>query len=106
MKAILILKEMPEDCGQCPFMKSVDVTATNYFYCTANPHNLISLSERIDGREEWCPLQPMPAKKDVVPVIRCKDCKYWFGGTCEQNEYSGRDEDDFCSWAKSARVEI
>ena len=59
MKAILVI-DMPEDCGQCPFMKSVDVVPTNYFYCTADSHNLKSLSERFEGREEWCPLKPMP----------------------------------------------
>lgn len=61
MKAILIL-DMPEDCCQCPYMKSIDVIPTNYWYCTADPHNLISLSERLERREEWCPLKLMPNK--------------------------------------------
>lgn len=37
---------------------------------------------------------------DAVPVIRCKDCKYWNGsGKYCDYEMSGL-EDDFCSWAK------
>ena len=37
---------------------------------------------------------------DVVPVIRCKDCKYWNGsGKYCDYEMSGL-ENDFCSWAE------
>ncbi len=37
---------------------------------------------------------------DAVPVIRCKDCKYWNGsGKYCDYEMSGL-ENDFCSWAE------
>lgn len=37
---------------------------------------------------------------DSVPVIRCKDCKYWNGsGKFCDYEMSGL-ENDFCSWAE------
>lgn len=37
---------------------------------------------------------------DAVPVIRCKDCKYWNGaGKFCDYEMSGLEE-DYCSWAE------
>ena len=37
---------------------------------------------------------------DAVPVIRCKDCKYWNGeGKYCDYDMSGLRE-DFCSWAE------
>ena len=42
---------------------------------------------------------------DAVPVIRCKDCRYWyqdFDGKCIASTPYGTDtdEDDFCSRAE------
>ena len=43
---------------------------------------------------------------DAVPVIRCKDCKYWQKSSINYNEYvcywGGyvKQEDDYCSWAE------
>jgi len=40
---------------------------------------------------------------DAEPVIRCKDCKYWADGYCDDSLIEGlerkvsRFEDDFCS---------
>ena len=40
-------------------------------------------------------------KEKLQELIRCKDCNYWDDrGRCEQNEYSNRNADDFCSWAE------
>ena len=37
---------------------------------------------------------------DAVPVIRCKDCKYWNGaGKYCDYEMTGLEE-DYCSWAE------
>jgi len=46
---------------------------------------------------------------DAVPVIRCKDCKYWDGYYCH-NKWWGdgygnytppiKNEDGFCDWAE------
>lgn len=35
---------------------------------------------------------------DAVPVVRCKDCKYWDGGDCYRLGLSL--PDDFCSYGK------
>ena len=41
---------------------------------------------------------------DAVPVVRCKDCKYWekpygWNGWCDEHGIPA-EEDDFCSWAE------
>ena len=35
---------------------------------------------------------------DAVPVVRCKDCKYWEHGDCYRLELSR--PDDFCSYGE------
>lgn len=35
---------------------------------------------------------------DAVPVVRCKDCKYWDFGDCYRLELSH--PDDFCSYGE------
>ena len=43
---------------------------------------------------------------DSVPVVRCKDCKYWHVGLCRQNTWCSRlngievIEEDFCSYGE------
>lgn len=43
---------------------------------------------------------------DAVPVVRCKDCKWWhdWNGECYGNGNMGygvgRKADDFCSWGE------
>jgi len=34
---------------------------------------------------------------DVVEVVRCKDCIYWFGSSCKWREDETPDPDDYCS---------
>ena len=34
---------------------------------------------------------------DAVPVVRCKDCKYWENEHCLSWEYNHSDADDYCS---------
>jgi len=36
---------------------------------------------------------------DAVPVIRCKDCKYYKENTLVCGRY-GLEDDDYCSWAE------
>ncbi|MBR2653738.1 MAG: hypothetical protein IKD59_04205 [Lachnospiraceae bacterium] len=41
---------------------------------------------------------------DAVPVIRCKDCKYWEGDDddtfCSELGIFGTDQNSYCSYAK------
>lgn len=38
---------------------------------------------------------------DAVPVVRCKDCKYYdIGGSCIICGFQSRKPDDFCSYGE------
>ena len=36
----------------------------------------------------------------VVPVVRCKDCKHEFGGSCIICGFQKRKPEDFCSYGE------
>lgn len=44
-------------------------------------------------------LAEIPAA-DVVPVVRCKDCKHEFGGSCIICGFQKRKPEDFCSYGE------
>jgi hypothetical protein len=50
-------------------------------------------------------LESIPAA-DVVPVVRCRDCKHWDNGNLsfecpwDYGRYGSSDEDDFCSYGE------
>lgn len=44
-------------------------------------------------------LDEIPAA-DVAPVVRCKDCKHEFGGSCIICGFQKRKPDDFCSYSE------
>ena len=37
---------------------------------------------------------------DAVPVVRCKDCKHEFGGSCILCGFQKRKPEDFCSYGE------
>ena len=49
-------------------------------------------------RDEFVAFLKKQPTIDVVPVIRCKDCKYWEHGDCYRLELSR--PDDFCSFGE------
>lgn len=44
-------------------------------------------------------LDEIPAA-DVVPVVRCKNCKHEFGGNCIICGFQKRKPEDFCSYGE------
>lgn len=44
-------------------------------------------------------LEKLPAA-DVAPVVRCKDCKHEFGGSCIICGFQKRKPEDFCSYGE------
>lgn len=44
-------------------------------------------------------LDEIPAA-DVAPVVRCKDCKHEFGGSCIICGFQKRKPEDFCSYGE------
>ena len=77
MKAILVL-EMPNNCLECPFRyKSEEMPLGNYTYqslfrCKFEPEELcedngdtVYLNDlMMKSKPDWCPLKPMPEKKE------------------------------------------
>lgn len=47
--------------------------------------------------DSWLEINNAPTV-DAVPVVRCKDCKYWDYGDCYRLELSR--PDDFCSYGE------
>ena len=43
-----------------------------------------------------------PEPADVVPVVRCRDCKHWksYWGHCYKHDEYGMASDDFCSYGE------
>lgn len=52
----------------------------------------------------WAVTQICRLFPDAVPVIRCKDCKYYTGYECQRSKVSNirviTNEDDYCSRAE------
>lgn len=51
-----------------------------------------------------CPIWKAPAA-DVAPVVRCKDCKHEFGGSCILCGFQKRRPEDFCSYGERKETE-
>lgn len=49
-------------------------------------------------------LNEIPAA-DVAPVVRCKDCKHEFGGSCILCGFQKRRPEDFCSYGERKETE-
>lgn len=63
-KAILILDEMPHICEDC-------IGCLHYLptksYCVAKSRFFPNDTDPKDNPPDWCPLRPMPERKQVVP---------------------------------------
>ena len=59
---------------------------------------------RLCTKEDYCDycnaekLADHLIENDVVPVVRCKDCKYWNNGDCYRIELTR--PDDYCSYGE------
>ena len=68
-------------------------------------HDLV---EDVDGSREWAEhLLEDATIKDVVEVIRCKDCIYNDRGWCGAQEYGTRhiEDNDYCSYGERKEQE-
>ena len=51
-------------------------------------------------------LKAYKSREDLVPVVRCRDCKYWDNGNLsfecpwDYGRHGSSDEDDFCSYGE------
>lgn len=71
MKAVLVM-DMPEECEKCPFCDFGDYT------CGAFRMNGKKYTYEVpeNGIADWCPLKPMPEKKDWKPFLNWMERLY------------------------------
>lgn len=60
MKAVLVI-DMPETCGECVMRHST----VSWGYAWADVCRLNWKEHTGEGRPSWCPLKPLPKKRDV-----------------------------------------
>ena len=80
--------------------------------CERHPHNITDKSIPHSYADlyqtGYCPIGKLASKtKDVVEIVRCKDCKYGRYDIADRGMYCGRKnvtmdtyEDDFCSYGE------
>lgn len=61
MKAILVI-DMPTECIECPFCRVFADDKLTETHCT---WMATTNKDGINTRAEWCPLKPLPQKKEV-----------------------------------------
>ena len=62
MKAILVLDEIPGNCLECPIGKNISIPLETCIQC---PIGKCVIDEETEIRPDWCPLNPMPEKKET-----------------------------------------
>lgn len=65
MKAILVL-EMPKNCLECSLGKNMSIAIETCIQC---PLGKCAIDAETEIRPDWCPLKPMPSKKEVKDVL-------------------------------------
>lgn len=65
MKAILVI-DMPTSCNKCPCSRwrNIEDFDDDGIYCMADGGQYGAVNN-YDGVPDWCPLKPMPEKKEV-----------------------------------------
>ena len=112
MSAIIKGMEMPIQCVSCPCWKILNVKEKIVDVCgvtneTVYPFRRSKNCPMIEVKESTAKLMlaESNAKSDIVPVIRCKDCKYY------ESEYANCtyigwqtgitwESDNYCSYAE------
>lgn len=71
MKAILVLKEMPKECDECPLYDGAWGV-----YCMATNEPV-----KAEEKPSWCPIKPIPEKR-ILPSWQVNNTNYgeepWF----------------------------
>ena len=75
MKAILVIDEMPIKCEDCPlhYRKRQDI-----YRCEMTHKNI-----RLNSKPSWCPLKPLPQKKEetfAYWIAHCNDPESYICG--------------------------
>lgn len=60
MSKCVLVMDMPNGCENCVMAKTRHSTDKNYCILTEN-----NFYDDLQKRPDWCPLKPMPEKKDI-----------------------------------------
>lgn len=66
--AILVLEKMPDNCRECPCGKDISNPVETCILCKAA--NGCVINNESEQRPNWCPLSPVPEKKEVMGMGR------------------------------------
>lgn len=74
-KALFVM-DMPENCEECPFCDFVDYTCGVFGIIGKN----FTYEIPEDGVADWCPLKPMPRKKECDLLSAGSKIRIWREG--------------------------
>lgn len=77
-------------------MRLIDADAVKFNFQYGRDDNGILLVPYRDAKK----LIEAAKTVDAVPVVRCKNCKHEFGGSCSLCWFQKRKPDDFCSYGE------
>jgi hypothetical protein len=77
-------------------MRLIDADAVKFNFQYGRDDNGILLVPYRDAKK----LIEAAKTVDAAPVVRCKDCKHEFGGSCSICWFQKRKPDDFCSYGE------
>lgn len=77
-------------------MRLIDADAVKFNFQYGRDDNGILLVPYRDAKK----LIEAAKTVDAVPVVRCKNCKHEFGGSCSICWFQKRKPDDFCSYGE------
>lgn len=70
MRRAILVMDMPESCDMCDFVDNNQppIYGVDKMYC-GFPGIGDDVSDYIACRPDWCPLRPMPEKREADPAI-------------------------------------
>lgn len=80
-KAILVLQNNPKKCAECQLRCSYE----NHLFCFMTSKDL-SNDEYYNKKPDWCPLKPIPKKKDICGIY---NNEYYANGGMSPSEKFG-----------------
>lgn len=70
MNKAVLLMDIPEKCFDCDLCV-LDMDGSLSCYC--NTREICSKAEENNSRPEWCPLKPLPDRKEITEKYRWED---------------------------------
>lgn len=77
-KAVLVM-DMPESCGECPFCRGLNECKVKKYLVRDRLFTIFTVDAQImkGGKPSWCPLRELPEKKETTYPQACYENSYW-----------------------------